>query len=70
MSVPFSIPDRIELLRSQTQRYKELAEALYDRRTATEVSMYASELEAEICRLEKWEHSHRGLDLGCIAPVS
>lgn len=62
MSASYSIPDRIELLRSRAQRYKQLAEALFDHRTAAEVAVYADELAAEVSRLEKWEVSHRGLD--------
>jgi hypothetical protein len=62
MASSYSIPDRIELLRSRAQRYKQLAEALYDHRTAAEVAVYAKELEAEVGRLEKWEGSHRGQD--------
>jgi len=46
------------------QRYKQLAEVLYDRRTAAEVSVYADELEAEIIRLEKWESAHLGVETG------
>jgi cytochrome c553 len=64
MSASYSIPDRVELLRSRTQRYKQLAEALSDHRTAAEVAAYAKELEAEVGRLEKWEESHRGQDRG------
>jgi len=62
MSAPYSISDRIELLHSRALRYKQLAEALYDRRTAAEVSIYADELEAEVSRLEKWVRSHCGLN--------
>ena len=64
MFVPYTVPDRIELLRSRAQRYKQLAEALYDQRTAAEVSVYADELEAEIVRLEKWKSSHLGVEKG------
>jgi len=64
MSAPYAISDRIELLRSRAQRYKQLAEVLYDRRTAAEVAGYADELEAEVNRLEKRERSHSGLDAG------
>jgi len=63
MSAAYTIPDRIEVLRSRAQRYKQLAEVLYDRRTAAEVSVYADELQAEIHRLEKWENSNHGLDM-------
>ena len=64
MSALHSIADRIELLRSRSQRYKQLAAVLTDRRAAAEVSVYADELEAEIIRLEGCEGSHRGLDTG------
>ncbi len=64
MSAPYSVADRMELLRSRAHRYKELAEALHDRRSAAEVSGYAGELEAEIIRLEKWERVDGGLDAG------
>ena len=64
MSAPYSVTDRIALLRSRAHRYKQLADALYDRRTAAEVSRYADELEAEVSRLETWDHSHRGVDRG------
>lgn len=70
MSAPYSITDRIELLRSRAQRYKQLAEVLYDRRTAAEVSGYADELEAEVNRLEKWERFDRGQDAGRAAFTS
>jgi hypothetical protein len=63
MSASYSVPDRIELLRSRALRYKQLAEALHDRRTAAEVAIYADELEAEVSRLEKWEHIRGGRDL-------
>jgi hypothetical protein len=62
MSASYSIPDRIELLRSRAHRYKKLAEALSDHRTASEVAAFAGELEAEVGRLEKWEESERGRD--------
>jgi len=64
MSASYSITDRIELLRSRAERYKQLAEVLYDQRTAAEVAGYADELEAEVNRLEKWERSRSGLDAG------
>ena len=62
MSALYSIAGRIELLRSRALRYKQLAGALYDGRTAAEVSIYADELEAEVSRLEKWVRSRCGLD--------
>jgi hypothetical protein len=40
MSVPYSVADRMQLLRSRAQRYNDLAEALHDRRAAAEVSGY------------------------------
>ena len=63
MSAPYSVADRIAVLRSRAQRYKELAKALQDHRTAWEISDYADELEAEVIRLEKWERVNAGLDL-------
>jgi hypothetical protein len=70
MSASYCIADRIELLRSRAQRYKQLAEVLYDRRTAAEVSGYADELEAEVNRLEKRERSGNALDAARIAFAS
>ena len=70
MSAPYSVIDRIELLRSRAQRYKQLAEVLYDRRTAAEVSGYADELEAEVNRLENWERSRSVQDAGRAALAS
>jgi len=70
MPASYSIPDRIELLRSRAQRYKQLAEALYDHRTAAEVAVYADELQAEVSRLEKWEGTLRGLDADRTASAS
>jgi hypothetical protein len=70
MSAPYSVADRIELLRSRAQRYKGLGEVLQDRRRASEISGYADELEAEVIRLEKWErvNGSLGIDRTAFAP--
>jgi hypothetical protein len=52
-----SITDRIVLIRSRVERYRRLAEALYDRRIAAEVLHFADELEADLRRLERWTHA-------------
>ena len=64
MSAPYPVAERMQLLRFRVERYKVLAEALNDPRTASEVSGYAAELEAEIVRLEKWERVHDAPDAG------
>lgn len=58
MPGPSSIADHIQLLRSRVARYRVLAEELYDRRIAAEVVCFARELEDELARLERWQHSH------------
>jgi hypothetical protein len=50
------ITDRILLIRSRVERYRRLAEELYDRRIAAEVSRFADELEADLRRLERWQN--------------
>jgi hypothetical protein len=52
MSAQQTIEELIGMLRARALRYKVLAEGLYDRQTAAEVSAYADELEAEAERLE------------------
>ena len=59
MPVQNSIAENIQLLRSRVERYKLLAEALYDQRIAAEIAGFADELEAELARLERRQHSHR-----------
>jgi len=56
MPVQSAIAERIDQLRARAQRYKGLAEILYDRRMAAEVAVFAKEIEAEVARLER---SHR-----------
>jgi hypothetical protein len=56
MTAMNSITDRILLIRSRVERYRRLAEALYDRRIAAEVSRFADELEVDLHRLERWQH--------------
>ncbi|HEY4264722.1 MAG TPA: hypothetical protein VGM72_05350 [Micropepsaceae bacterium] len=51
-----SITDRIQSISARVERYRHLAEALYDRRIAAEVSRVADELEADLRRLERWQH--------------
>jgi hypothetical protein len=50
-----STADRIQFIRSRVERYRHLAETLYDQRIAAEVSRFADELEADLRRLEKWQ---------------
>jgi hypothetical protein len=52
MSAQQAIDELVRMLRARALRYKVLAEGLYDRQTAAEVSAYADELEAEAERLE------------------
>lgn len=52
MSAQQAIDELVRSLRVRAQRYKTLAEALYDRRTAAQVATYAADLEAEARRLE------------------
>jgi len=61
MSAPYSVADRIQLLRGRAHSYRSVAELLQDRRTALEISSYADELEAEVIRLEKWERANSGM---------
>ena len=42
----------IRVLRSRVERYKRLADVLFDRRTAAEVAEYAEELESMIAEME------------------
>jgi len=51
MSAQQTIDELVRMLRARALRYKILAEGLYDRQTAAEVSAYADELEAEAERL-------------------
>ena len=57
MPVQSAIAERIQLLRARVQRYKVLAEALYDARIAAEVANFADELEVELARLERWQQT-------------
>jgi hypothetical protein len=50
-SAQHTIDELVRMMRARASRYKILAEGLYDRRTAAEVSAYADELEAEAERL-------------------
>jgi len=52
MSAQQAIDELIRTLRARARRLRVLAEGLYDRQTAAEVSAYATELEAEATRLE------------------
>ncbi|HYK81285.1 MAG TPA: hypothetical protein VEU95_16745 [Micropepsaceae bacterium] len=51
MSAQQTIDELVRTMRARALRYKLLAEGLYDRQTAAEVSAYADELEAEAERL-------------------
>jgi hypothetical protein len=51
MSAKQTIDELVRMLRARALRYKILAEGLYDRQTAAEVTAYARELEAEAERL-------------------
>ena len=51
MSAQQTIEELARMLRMRALRYKILAESLYDRKTAAEVTAYARELEAEAERL-------------------
>ena len=51
MSAQQTIDELVRTLHARALRYKILAEGLYDRHTAAEVSAYARELEAEAERL-------------------
>jgi hypothetical protein len=51
MSSQQTIDELVRMMRARALRYKILAEGLYDRQTAAEVSAYADELEAEAERL-------------------
>ncbi len=63
MSAQQAIDELVRMLRARARRYKILAEGLYDRQTAAEVSAYAAELEAEAQRLEhrRWPLAVRGV---------
>ena len=67
MSAQQAIDDLVRMLRARARRYKVLAEGLYDRQTAAEVSAYAAELEAEAERLEdrRWPPAARRLGISC-----
>jgi hypothetical protein len=58
MSVPGSHNDQVRLLRERAERYRVLAEGVYDPRTAAEVAGFVEELEAEATRLEHWQSAH------------
>ena len=67
MSAQQTIDELIRTLRARALRYKILAEGLYDRQTAAEVTAYARELEAEAERLagRRGPLAARGLGLFC-----
>ena len=46
------VAENIAVLRARAERYRRLAHELFDRRTSEEVANLASELDAEIARLE------------------
>jgi len=62
MSAQHSITELIQTLRSRAERYKLLADGLYDRRTAAEIAAYSDELEAEVLRLQRmaWPSTTQG----------
>jgi hypothetical protein len=67
MSAQQAIDELVRMLRARALRYKVLAERLYDRRTAAEVSAYADELEAEAERLERprWSLAAQRFGISC-----
>jgi hypothetical protein len=67
MSAQQTIDELVRMLRARALRYKILAEGLYDRQTAAEVTAYARELEAEAERLAdpRWPLAAQGLGLSC-----
>jgi hypothetical protein len=67
MSAQQTIDELVRTLRARALRYKILAEGLYDRQTAVEVTAYACELEAEAERLAdpRWPLAAQGLGLSC-----
>ena len=67
MSAQQTIDELVRMLRARALRYKILAEGLYDRQTAAEVSAYANELEAEAERLAdpRWPLAARRVGISC-----
>src|SRR6266704_1112430 len=67
MSAQQTIDELVRMMRARALRYKILAEGLYDRRTAAEVSAYADELEAEAKRLadSRWPLAAARLGVLC-----
>ena len=67
MSAQQTIDELVRMLRARALRYKILAEGLYDRQTAAEVSAYADELEAEAERLADpcWPVAMQGFGISC-----
>jgi hypothetical protein len=67
MSAQQTIDELVRMLRARALRYKTLAEGLYDRQTAAEVTAYARELEAEAERLAdpRWPLATRQLGISC-----
>jgi len=67
MSAQQTIDELVRMLRARALRYKILAEGLYDRQTAAEVSAYADELEAEAERLAnpRWPVATQGFGISC-----
>ena len=67
MSAQQTTDELVGMLRARALRYKMLAEGLYDRQTAAEVSAYADELEAEAERLAdpRWPLAAQRLGISC-----
>lgn len=67
MSAQQTIDELARMLRARALRYKILAEGLYDRQTAAEISAYADELEAEAERLTgpRWPGAAQGFGISC-----
>ena len=67
MSAQQTIDELVRMLRARALRYKILAEGLYDRQTAAEVSAYANELEAEAERLAdpRWPVATQVFGISC-----
>jgi hypothetical protein len=67
MSAQQAIDELVRSLRFRAQRYKRLAGALYDRRTAAQVAAFAADLEAEARRLEnqRWPAAGKRHPIPC-----
>ena len=53
ITVQDTLNENIETLRARAERYRRLAEDLFDPRTSEEAASLAQELDAEIARLQR-----------------